>query len=242
MFKCHCAPCQAAYAKAKDPKYWATELIWGNTKKLAERLLAEGVPGFVTQMAYGFYRGVPDFSLPTNVMVMVAEEGAWATARQTECDRFFFAHLPLYVFSQIAWDNSADPEAIIAEYLRLMFGAGAKAMGEYIRIQEYAWTKKIVGRTIVTAFGPSVTPPTEYELWNKVYSKKVADRLAPLLDEAEAAVPKNSLKARRVALYRAETFDPLMARRGDDGFRRLGVQVPPGEAPARHDAVDPPGL
>ena len=278
MFKCHCAPCQAAYAKAKDPKYWATELIWGNTKKVAERLLSEGVPGFVTQMAYGSYRGVPDFSLPTNVMVMVAEEGPWATARQaewdrevaelkawsakvkggvwmwnypgkydcagttipdvscstphamgkflksvaphvtgayqeSECDRFFFAHLPLYVFSRIAWDNSADPEAIIAEYLRLMFGAGAKAMDEYIRIQEHAWTKKIVGRTVDTAFGPSVTPPTEYELWNKVYSAKVTDRLAALLDEAEAAVPKGSLEARRVALYRAETFDPLMARR-----------------------------
>ena len=64
MFKCHCAPCQAAYAKAKDPKYWATELIWGNTKKLAERLLAEGVPGFVTQMAYGSYRGWPSVATP----------------------------------------------------------------------------------------------------------------------------------------------------------------------------------
>lgn len=278
MTKCWCESCQAAYAKAKDPKKWATELIWGNTKRLAERLIEEGVPGYVTQMAYASYGSVPDFPIPTNVLVMVARQGAWSTPRkeawereisdiaawsrhlgrkvwiwnypgkynssgttipavscstphamgrylksvvpyvfgtyQESCtDRFFFQHLPLYVFSRIAWNNSADPEAILDEYNRLMFGAAAKDMDHYIRIQEGAWIDKIVGHTETTEIGPVVHVPSEYDLWTKVYSEKVTDRLAKLLASAEAAVPPKSLEARRIALYRRETFTPLMARR-----------------------------
>ena len=43
-----------------------------------ERLIREGVPGMVTQMAYQPYRRVPDIPLPTNILVMVAERGPWS--------------------------------------------------------------------------------------------------------------------------------------------------------------------
>ena len=84
MVKCLCDKCQAAYAP--DAQF-ATELIWGQTKKLAERLLAEGIPGYVTQMAYPPYRRLPAFDLPTNVLVMVAERGPWGVQYKDLWDR-----------------------------------------------------------------------------------------------------------------------------------------------------------
>ena len=76
--KCVCEKCQAAYAKAKDPKDWANELVWGHTVDIAKRLKAEGLEGSVTQMAYSPYKNVPDIDIPDNVRVMVAQKGPWA--------------------------------------------------------------------------------------------------------------------------------------------------------------------
>jgi hypothetical protein len=75
MMRCFCPTCQAAY---QDKPEFATDLIWGNTKRLAERLIADGVPGYVVQMSYNPYRDLPSFDLPTNVLVMVAENGPWS--------------------------------------------------------------------------------------------------------------------------------------------------------------------
>ena len=80
MQRCHCENCQAAYSKdPADPNY-ATDLMWGKTVALANRLAAEGVKGYVTQMAYTPYRRIPAIDIPSNVLVMVAQTGPWAKA------------------------------------------------------------------------------------------------------------------------------------------------------------------
>lgn len=71
---CQCEMCLAAW-KTGDPNY-ATELVWGRTAELARRLKPHG--GIVTQMAYPPYRRVPDFDLPDNLRVMIAENGPWS--------------------------------------------------------------------------------------------------------------------------------------------------------------------
>ena len=76
--ECKCPNCQAAYDKTK--RAYATDLIWGLTAKIASRLQAEGVLGDITQMAYFPYDDVPTFNLPTNIQVMLAVSGPWATA------------------------------------------------------------------------------------------------------------------------------------------------------------------
>ena len=77
--ECHCPNCQAAYDKSYGLQY-ATELIWSNTVKVANRLKADGVKGYVTQMAYQPYANIPKVDIPDNVLVMVAEGGPWSKA------------------------------------------------------------------------------------------------------------------------------------------------------------------
>ena len=74
--KCLCPDCTAAYARPDD-RNWATELIWGKTAELARGLQRDGVKGMLTMMAYSPYRRIPDFDVPTNILVMVAEQGPW---------------------------------------------------------------------------------------------------------------------------------------------------------------------
>ena len=77
---CHCPECQKRYrTDTKDSP--ATEFIWGWCAALGRRLIENRVPGELTMMAYSPYRRVPDFDLPTNILVMVAEQGPWQKVR-----------------------------------------------------------------------------------------------------------------------------------------------------------------
>ena len=83
MMECHCPRCQAAYNRGPEFKgNWATDLVWSNTVAIANRLAAEGVPGYITQMAYSPYKKVPAIDIPTNVLVMVAVSGPWTIRRR----------------------------------------------------------------------------------------------------------------------------------------------------------------
>ena len=78
MMECHCPRCQAAYNRGPEFKgNWATDLVWSNTVAIANRLTAEGIPGYITQMAYMPYKKVPSVDIPSNVLVMVAVGGPW---------------------------------------------------------------------------------------------------------------------------------------------------------------------
>ena len=75
---CQCEKCQAAYKKGEQ--HYATELIWGRTVEMANRLKQAGVDIRITQMAYTPYRRIPEIAIPDNVDVMVAESGPWSVS------------------------------------------------------------------------------------------------------------------------------------------------------------------
>lgn len=85
FWPCQCANCQAAYKKG-DPSY-ASELIWGLTKEIAERLKAEGIPAILLQSAYSVWKRPPDFDLPPNISIDVATYGPWATKSDEELEK-----------------------------------------------------------------------------------------------------------------------------------------------------------
>ena len=80
QYACQCERCLSRYTpKEVDPSNsFMSELIWRYTADVANRLIADGVPGYVTQMAYAQYRRPPAFDIPTNVLVMVAKTGPYS--------------------------------------------------------------------------------------------------------------------------------------------------------------------
>ena len=82
---CRCEKCKAAFGEMKGD--YATELVWGRTVELANRLRKEGVDARITQMAYHPYRSVPSVDIPDNVDVMVAEAGPWSASNPSALAR-----------------------------------------------------------------------------------------------------------------------------------------------------------
>ncbi len=69
---CRCDACWPYWTEGRPE-----ELVWGYTVELAERLRNEGVPGYLTQMAYGPFKQPPSFEIPDNVLVQLAVYGPW---------------------------------------------------------------------------------------------------------------------------------------------------------------------
>ena len=78
--RCCCPDCQAAYAKAADPKNAATELVWGQTVRLAKRIKEAGLDGTILQSSYADYASIPQMDIPDNVIVNVCRKGPWRIA------------------------------------------------------------------------------------------------------------------------------------------------------------------
>ena len=277
MPPCQCEKCQAAYVAAADPKHPARELIWGYTKYVADKIAERGAKGFVTQMVYAQYGGMPpEMDIPPNVYVMVAGGGprqphsvwqaefetfrAWkrksanpvwvwnylgktskkfkkmlegvpnvmprATGEyykalagdiigafaQCDTDKWIFNYLNYYVLSHVMWDTRTDVAALLDEHHRLMFGAGAAPMARFYGLLEEKWVG-YGGFGVIKdgPLGPVFQPPSEVDLWTKVYGMDTIAKLDGFLKEASAAVVPGSMEARRIEFFRREYYDPLAA-------------------------------
>jgi hypothetical protein len=132
--------------------------------------------------------------------------GAFA---ESESDRWIYNYLNYYVFSRLCWNPECDVEAVLAEHHRLMFGAAAVEMAEFFDTLESCWSK-VVANPFDTPLGPGVCKaPTKEELREKIYSPAVLARLDALLRDAAAKVARDSIEARRIALFRREYLEPI---------------------------------
>ena len=75
--RCHCPDCQAGYAKAPDPRSAASDIVWGQTARLARRIKEAGLDGTILQAAYADYKAIPSVDIPENVIVNVCRRGPW---------------------------------------------------------------------------------------------------------------------------------------------------------------------
>lgn len=273
---CQCAECRGAYKT--NELHYATELIWGRTVELANKLKTAAPDIRITQMAYTPYRRIPDFDIPDNVDVMVAEGGPWTVddaaslSNQTaeirgwaeklghpvwiwtypnkfgkmaktafavpnptprsyvryyshvspwifgvyaenENDRWFYNYLSNYAFGKFCWNKCVDIEAILDEHFRLMFGAAAQPMAEFVREMESIWVGKVAGRVVDGALGPVPQRPSEYDLFTSIYSPDViAHWRRDFIGKARAYVADGSIEARRIDLYEREFIEPLASR------------------------------
>ena len=131
---------------------------------------------------------------------------------ECENDRFLYNSLCYYVLGRVCWDNGVDVEAILDEYFRLMFGAGAGPMSAFFDDVEDKWLRGVRGVFVDGPLGPERQTPSEYQIFARVYDAATIGRWDAWLRDAAARVPEGSLEARRVALFRRERLDPLAAR------------------------------
>ena len=293
MVPCECKECRAAYATGpKDSP--ASDLVWGMAGEWGRRLIADGIPGNVTLLAYYPYKSVPTVELPTNVQVMVAVFGpfslsnpdflakddatikawnkkighkvwlwtyphkydgldikglpnfamrAWGeyygkrkdvifgSFAEAETERWFYNHLNYYVYGKVSWDNSVNVERLLTDYRMRMFGPTLVEyyMGRFMDGLEEKWTKEVAGRVIDTSVGPKSTPPSDEEIWEKIYSPAVIRSYDKLLKCALDAARKlaDPLVARRVELYRKEIYDPLVEASAEYFARKKKVESLP---------------
>ena len=134
--------------------------------------------------------------------------GAYA---QNTSTRWMYGHLDTYVYTKVCWDNTTDVDAVIEEYYTLMYGPAREEMKTFFEKLEERW-RLVVASTQETLLGPVVVRPSEYRLFNEIYSPAVIAGLEASLSAAASKAGAGTVEAERVALMRRELFEPLKAR------------------------------
>lgn len=132
---------------------------------------------------------------------------------ESETDKYIFNALNYYIFSKVCWDNSVDTDAVLNEYYKLMFGAAAEIMKSIDEKFEELWLQRIGGRTVDTPLGPMAAPPSEYEVWEKIYSPDEIRKLTGQFEKAEKLTAENTKALQRVKFFRKEFLGALISSR-----------------------------
>ena len=132
---------------------------------------------------------------------------------ESETDRYINNYLTHYVYAKVAWNNQTDVQLLVAEHHELMFGGGAWEMAELFLQYEEFWLRRVVGRTTFGNLGPVVSPPSDDELWNQIYTEEELQSMAKLFDTAEKKAAGDINAVNRIRLFRSEWLEPLTKRR-----------------------------
>ena len=183
-----------AWVKKTGRKTW----LWNYANKWGKREMP-GIPQ-VTPRAIGeYYKEQKPYIF-----------GAYM---ESETDKYIFNALNFYVFSKVCWDNDSDVAAILDEYYKLMFGPAAEVMQSIdVRFEEI-WIRKIGGRVVDTDIGPMAAPPSEYDLWEKVYSPDEITKLSERYDQAETLAQNNKTALQRIKFFREHFLDSIVDAR-----------------------------
>ena len=71
---CYCKECWKHFSKGKQA---TSNYMWKFFNDIADGVKKAGVPGYLTTMAYGEYRPIPDMKIADNLLVMLALRGPW---------------------------------------------------------------------------------------------------------------------------------------------------------------------
>lgn len=194
---------QCPEEQAKDEellKRWVDKLgakiyQWNYVTKCNEMFLP-GIPNFTPRAVGKYYSRMYPYS--------------FGCFLEGESDRWFFGHLNYYVYSRLMWDHETNPDQIIDEYCRLMFGVGAQPVSEVFDIIEKHWLEDICEHTIDTPVGPKHTPPTEYQRWHDIYSPDEIARIGGLFDKALDLAKADEAAQERISFVRQALWQPVV--------------------------------
>ena len=189
----HAKKVQMDRLKAWRKKLGARPYLWNYATKFAARI--QLVPN-CTPRAFGrYYKEVGD--------------DIFGAFLECETDYWIFGFLNYYIFGRMMWDKKADADAILAEHYKLMYGAGAPEMTRFFDTLEDIWMRHIVGKVVETDVGPVSIRPSEFMLWNEIYSPALRKKLSGLLKKAAAKCAKDPDSLKRIAFMRREFYDRL---------------------------------
>ena len=138
-----------------------------------------------------------------------AGEDIFGAFLECETDYWIFGFMNYCVFGKMMWNRKTDAEAFLSEHYKLMYGPGAPEMTRFFDILENIWMHGIVGKVVDSPEGPVSVRPSEYMLWNELYSPAVRKELDTLLKKASAKCAKDSDALKRIAFMRREFYDRL---------------------------------
>lgn len=192
-----------------DPKRQAegAEFVRSWAKKLGRKVWLWTYPGKfnrnrlpnvpqMTPRAYGEYYASLDDAI----------FGAFAEGKT---DKWIYNYLNYYVKSKVEWNTKLDLKALLDEHYHLMFGAAADDMRRFYEMLEDIWIYKVAGNVDETPTGPVSRPPTDWDLWTKIYSPTVLEEMKALFDAAAAKLKPDSMEAKRLQFIKRQFYDPL---------------------------------
>lgn len=138
---------------------------------------------------------------------------------EASSDYWLYGHLNFLVFSKMMWDTKCDYKAFLEEYYFRMFGSAATPMKEFFQTLERHWLKDFYSSVVETPVGPVGAPPSDYEVWTKLYSPEEMTRIGNLFDQAEKSVASDSESLKRVKFMRLQMWGP-MEQGAKDYFRK----------------------
>ena len=129
---------------------------------------------------------------------------------ECETDYWIFGFMNYYIFGKMMWDKESDANAILEEHYRLMYGPAAPEMTRFFDIFEDIWMRDIVGKVMDSPSGPVSVRPSEYMLWNQIYTPEIRKELDSLLKKATEKSANDPKVAERIAFMRREFYDRLL--------------------------------
>lgn len=123
-------------------------------------------------------------------------------------DYYLFAAMNYYMFAKTTWDTSIDPDAILDEYYRLMFGAAAGEMKEVFNSLEETWIKT-KSRIVETPLGPVGVTVSQYELFEVFYSPQYLKKMEKHFNRAERLTLSDKMALERVKFMRWNFLDRI---------------------------------
>ena len=130
---------------------------------------------------------------------------------EDETDFEIFNHLDYYIYGKIAWNLDLSVEELLADYYRHMYGSAAPLLETFFNEMEELWCGRIIGNTVETAVGPVAKLPTDFEVWQNIYTSEKRKGWTALFDKALAMTAKEPEAQKRVAFMKKEYLGPILA-------------------------------
>lgn len=130
---------------------------------------------------------------------------------ESETDRYLFNYLNYYIAARMMWNTSLDPEKLLDDHYRSMFGKGAPMVKKVFDGLENCWVKGIINNTVMDELGPRVQVPGDRDIWTRVFSPEKLAGFEKLFDQAQKAAAGDQGAVERIKFIRQEILGPIIA-------------------------------